>query len=90
MGVLKHITHTTAYQIYTGKKFIEKATLQGTGNATLTIYDGTGTDGRVIAVVGCLANSFSSDDNINEKCVTGVHAVITTGAGLAQAVIYER
>ena len=91
MGVLTRLTHTSlSTQVTTDKVFIEKATLRGTGVTTLTLYDGTGTDGRIIAEIACLANDFNSNDNIDESCPSGLHAVLTTGAGIGSAIIYNR
>lgn len=90
MGILKYLDHTNAaYQVTTNKSFVERAHLVGTGISTLTVYDGTGTDGRVVAVLSCLANS-SDDVIIQDKCKDGVYVVVTTGAGLAKAILYDR
>ena len=91
MGVLGRLIYTgLTSQLATVKTFVEKATIKGTGNGTLIIYDGTGTDGRIIGEIACVANGFSSNDNINEQCPDGVYAVLTTGSGLATAIVYNR
>lgn len=90
MGVLKYLNHTnTTYQITTDPVFIERAHLIGSGISTLTIYDGTGVDGRIVAVLSCPAND-NDDVVIQDKCPSGVYIVMTTGAGLAKAIIYDR
>lgn len=90
MGVLKYLNHTnTAYQVTTNESFLERAHLVGSGISTLTIYDGTGTDGRVVAVLSCPAND-NDDILIQEKCINGVYVIMTTGAGLAKAVLCDR
>ena len=97
MGVLKYLNHTTvANQVVStgsggsGKVFLERAHLVGTGISTLTLYDG-GPDllGRVMAVLSCAANT-SDDVSIQDQCPNGVYAVMTTGAGISKAVIYDR
>ncbi len=96
MGALKYLDHTYASRqaIATGsngsgKVFLERAHLVGTGISTLTIYDGGGTGGRLVAILACLAND-NDDCVINEICPNGVYVVMTTGAGLAKAVLYDR
>lgn len=96
MGVLKYLdyTYASAQAIATGsngsgKVFLEHAHLTGTGISTLTIYDGGGTGGRLVAVLGCLAND-NDDVIINESCPNGIYVVLTTGAGLAKAILYDR
>ena len=90
MSVLQYLNQSTDLKIVsTSEKFLQKAKLVGTGISTLTIYDGTDATGRVVGVLGCVANSSDYLD-INEFCPNGVYTVLTTGAGLAKAIIYDR
>lgn len=90
MGVLKYLTHTnTTYQVTSSQAFIERVHLIGSGISTLMLYDGTGTDGRVVAILGCAANG-ADEIIVNEKCSDGVYVVMTTGAGISKAIIYDR
>jgi hypothetical protein len=96
MSVLKYITYTSNGVVVqsgsgvSGKVFVERAKLIGTGNSTLTIYDGAdATNGRIIALLACVANG-ADESFINEPCIGGVFQVLTTGSGLAQALIYDR
>ena len=91
MSVLGRLTYTgLTSQLATAKTFVEKATIKGTGNGTLILYDGEDATGNIIAEIACVANGFSSNDNINQSCPDGVYAVMTTGSGLATAMVYNR
>ena len=98
MAVLKYFDYkNAAYQIVSSGSngspaspvFLERAHLIGTGVSTLTLYDGGDTNGRVVGILGCVANS-SDDIIIEDKCKNGLRTVMTTGAGIAKAIIYSR
>ena len=96
MSVLKFLNHTNSlFQVVatgsnrSGQTFVERAHLTGTGISLLTIYDGGDINGKVVGVLQCAANT-SDDLLIQELCPNGVYVTMTTGAGIAKAVIFDR